>query len=134
EQEYAADITRLSLLWYNADEAYQPPERVLTQGYQGVVNGLATDLHDHLQLNQVVTHINYKNSRSIFVSTKNGYHYSADYVICTLPIGVLQKKSVRFIPALPLNKQITIDHHINMGISNKIVLLFPKKFWDDTQF
>lgn len=60
----------------------------------------------------------------------------ADYVVVTVPLGVLKKKkhatSITFVPELSPEKQTAI-RNFGMGIHNKVVLLFKEKdvFWPE---
>ncbi|MFW2569700.1 flavin monoamine oxidase family protein [Legionella sp. 29fVS95] len=133
EQEYAADIHDLSALWYDNEDNFPGKEKLLLHGYKDLVNGLAKNIETHILLNQVVIKVNYQNSEAIVVSTNNNKKFIGEYVICTLPLGVLKTGRVKFIPQLPRNKIIAMEH-LNMGIMNKIIMLFPKVFWDSEQF
>ncbi len=64
------------------------------------------------------------------VSTKNATKiYDADYVLCTVPLGVLKEKRIEFIPPLPAWKSEAIEL-LGFGLLNKIVMKFPSVFWD----
>ena len=55
-----------------------------------------------------------------------------DFVICTIPLGVLKEEKVRlFTPQLPEDKIKTIDA-LGFGLCNKIFLEFESKdvFWE----
>lgn len=133
EQEYAADIKDLSWSNFDSDESFRGPELFLTGGYSQLVNYLARDLKNQIIMNQKVATIDYSQKNQVSVTTTNGTVYHAKTVISTLPIGVLKKGAVKFIPDLPDNKKLAMSH-INMGVQDKIWLKFPKVFWDDTQF
>ncbi|MEC4854125.1 MAG: NAD(P)/FAD-dependent oxidoreductase, partial [Jaaginema sp. PMC 1079.18] len=55
--------------------------------------------------------------------------FSADHVVVTLPLGVLQANTVRFSPELPRSKQDAIAK-LGMGVLNKCYLRFADVFWD----
>ncbi|GJP85712.1 hypothetical protein CLOP_g15818 [Closterium sp. NIES-67] len=57
--------------------------------------------------------------------------YEGAQVLCTLPLGVLQRGSVSFHPPLPLRKTRAI-HRLGFGLLNKVAMLFPYVFWDAT--
>jgi monoamine oxidase len=133
EQEYAADIRDLSALWYDNEDEFSGEDKLLTHGYQDIVNGLAKDLKSPILLNQIVTNVNYHNKRSIVVSTAKGKQFKGEFVISTLPLGVLKSGKVTFVPALPQEK-IDAMKHLNMGVMNKVYMLFPKVFWSSKQF
>jgi len=53
----------------------------------------------------------------------------ADYVIVSIPLGVLQSGTVVFAPALPAIKQQAIGA-LGSGIVDHVALRFPQVFWD----
>lgn len=73
-------------------------------------------------------------TRTIFVSTRTGEVYQADFVVISLPLGVLksnhEESSVTFSPPLSEDK-IDAIHGMGMGVHNKIVLRFREEdmFW-----
>ena len=56
----------------------------------------------------------------------------AKYVICTVPLGVLQKKAIDFHPPLPTKKLAAI-HSFKMGNYAKVYLQFPVNFWGENE-
>ncbi|KAI0632639.1 amine oxidase [Trametes polyzona] len=64
------------------------------------------------------------------VTLGDGTVLTADYVLCTFSLGVLQYDDVKFIPPLPAWKQEAI-HSMAMGTYTKIFMQFPEKFWFD---
>lgn len=72
--------------------------------------------------------------RSIVVSTRTGDVYPGDFVIVTLPLGVLKgdhpESSVTFSPPLSFDKVEAI-HGMGMGVHNKVILRFREDdvFW-----
>lgn len=103
----------------------EDPEVIFPQGYDQITTGLAENQSIHL--NTKVTKIDYS-QKQVIVSTTSGT-YEADHVIVTVPLGVLKKQVIEFVPALPPKKQEAIDK-LNMGVLNKIYLKFPHQFWD----
>jgi len=57
----------------------------------------------------------------------------ADYVVVTVPLGVLQKRCVTFSPNLSAEKQRAIDK-LGMGVENKVYLRFNDVFWPKSRF
>ena len=53
---------------------------------------------------------------------------SGDIAIVTVPLGVLKNKSIDFVPKLPEEKIDCIER-LEMGLLNKIVIQFDKRFW-----
>jgi len=88
------------------------------------VEGLATGLD--IRLSHQVHQIDYRDT-PVRVQTDRG-EFTADQVIVTLPLGVLQQGSVQFCPPLPEEKQQAI-HRLQMGTLNKVVMKFSQVFW-----
>ncbi|XP_050439086.1 protein anon-37Cs-like [Adelges cooleyi] len=65
--------------------------------------------------------------RSIVV-TEEGVEYPADYVVCTVPLGVLKHSQSLFCPALPAKQWEAIQ---NLGFANvcKVFARYERPFW-----
>jgi lysine-specific histone demethylase 1 len=61
--------------------------------------------------------------------TAEQFNIECDFVVVTLPLGVLKANVVTFDPPLPLDKQNAIER-LGFGILNKVVLHFENCFWD----
>jgi hypothetical protein len=87
-----------------------------------------------VKLNVEVVNINYSGTQAI-VTDKNGMTYTADYVICTIPLGVLKqpnKINTLFTPAWPQEK-ITAMSKMGFGLLTKYFMLFPYCFWSSEE-
>ncbi len=120
-----ADISKLSSKYFDDDEEYSGADVIITNGYDKITDNLANGLD--IKLNTRVTNINYANNK-ISVPT-NGFNFEADYVIVTVPLGVLKKNTISFTPALPADKANAINQ-TNMGNVNKFLLIWNTPFWD----
>ncbi|HOZ51924.1 MAG TPA: NAD(P)/FAD-dependent oxidoreductase [Chitinophagaceae bacterium] len=123
------DLNKLSSTLYNEGEEFDGEERIATNGYDHIPNYLATGLN--IQLNQKVSKIDYSNTT--IKITHNGNESEADYVLVTVPLGVLKSNSIQFVPALPSSKQNAIQA-IGMNCVNKFLLIWDTPFWDDKQY
>lgn len=123
------DLDKLSSTLYNEGEEFDGEERIATNGYDTIPNYLATGLN--IQLNQRVSKIDYSNTK--IKITHNGTESEADYVLVTVPLGVLKANSIQFAPTLPTVKQTAIQK-IGMNCVNKFLLTWNTKFWDDEQY
>ncbi len=123
------DLDKLSSLFYFEGEEYGGDERIATNGYDTIANFLAAGLS--IQLNQRVNRIDYS-AEKIKVS-HNGSTSEADYVLLTVPLGVLKAAVIEFIPALPTAKQEAIEK-VGMNCVNKFLLTWETVFWDDEQY
>lgn len=120
-------IDTLSAKSWNSDGEFAGADVILPNGYDAIVNLLAQGLT--IQTGQVVQKVNYDQAK-VRVTTNRG-EFTADRVIVTVPLGVLQHKSISWQPALPPTLTKSIDR-VGMGIVNKVALLFPTAFWDTT--
>ncbi|WOL19940.1 hypothetical protein Cni_G28742 [Canna indica] len=58
----------------------------------------------------------------------NGQVFRGDMALCTVPLGVLKKGCIEFVPELPREKQEAIKR-MGFGLLNKVIMLFPHDFW-----
>lgn len=123
------DLDKLSSTLYDEGEEFLGEERISTNGYDTISNFLATGLN--IQLNQQVSKIDYS-SEKVKV-THNGGVSEVDYVLVTVPLGVLKSGNIEFVPALPTAKQTAIQK-IGMNCVNKFLLTWNNAFWDDKQY
>lgn len=56
--------------------------------------------------------------------------FQGDMVLCTVPLGVLKKKTIRFEPELPKRKLEAIER-LGFGLLNKVAMVFPHVFWGE---
>jgi monoamine oxidase len=124
EQEYSGSTQSLSVQWYDSDKTFSGDDALFVQGFRVIPEFLAQGLN--IELGQVVKEIRWDQSPIEVITQKA--EFIADHVVVTLPLGVLQSKSVRFIPELPRNKQNAIAK-LGMGVLNKCYLRFPEVFW-----
>jgi monoamine oxidase len=135
--EWAGDPANMSLLYWNKIGYHVAgPDAVFLHGFGQIVNGLVNDTgRDNIQTSTSVTHV-YYSDQGVKVETDNGNGptYYGKYVICTLPINVLQTKSVQFTPHLPQNKNDTINR-MAMGTLAQTYIYFKNGvFWDNTDW
>lgn len=124
------DLDKLSSLLYDEGEVYGGVEKIVTNGYDTLANYFANGLN--INLNTVVTKIDYSQNKTI-VTSASGTNYEADYVIVTVPLGVLKSNRINFVPALPATKQNAIQK-LGMNCANKFILVWDTAFWDDVLF
>lgn len=124
EQEYAGSVDDQSTYWFDSADTYRGDDAIFAKGYQMLVDYLAQGLD--IRLKHAVQKID-SSQASVMVHTSNGM-LTADKVIITVPLGVLKKGSIQFLPALPEEKQDAIDG-LAMGNFNKCYLRFSKQFW-----
>lgn len=132
ETEYAADLGELSLLHYDSAGGTSGGSVIFPKGYDEVPRRLAEGLD--VRLGESVTRIEHgekDGEQGVRVTTSKGTH-EADRVVVTLPLGVLKKGTVEFLPALPEAKRTAIKR-LGMGTLDKLWLRFPHAFWGDNE-
>ena len=108
---------------------------ILSCGYDGLVEAITTEVSSRCLFNKRVCLIDW-NPRSnrigpLVVQCDDGSTYSADHVIVTVSLGVLQDgSSLVFDPPLPTSKRVAIDK-IGMGLISKLVFTFPNSLTPD---
>ncbi len=125
--EFAADTSNISA---QVETSYAGSiadgENVLiSNGFNSVLSPLADNVP--IELNQSVYKIAYGTQGVDVYTDKN--HFQANYVIVTVPLGVLKADTIQFSPKLPEQKRNAIKQ-LGMGTYNKIYLLFNRVFWD----
>ncbi|POS02705.1 monoamine oxidase [Flavobacterium croceum DSM 17960] len=123
------DLNNLSSLLYNEGEEFGGAEKIATNGYDTLANFLANGLA--IQCNERVSKIDYSNSK--IKVTHNGVITEADYVLVTVPLGVLKANTIEFTPSLPNTKTNAIQK-LGMNCVNKFLLTWDNAFWDDVQY
>jgi monoamine oxidase len=106
----------------------QGGDALVPAGLNRVVEHLARGAE--IRLGQVVQTIE-NHQQGVLVTTKAGATLVARQLCCTVPLGVLKHNPIRFEPRLPKEKARAIAQ-LGMGVLDKIVLLFPERFWDLT--
>jgi monoamine oxidase len=130
EFDTGGDIADLSSTNWESDENFAGEDVLFPNGYDEIVNFLAKN--QKIELNTIVEKIDYTGTE-IKITTNNGMK-TAQKIICTIPLGVLQSGKVNFTPILPNTFSDAIAR-LKMGNVNKIALLFDQCFWDkDVQY
>lgn len=121
----AGDISKLSSKYFYDDEEFSGADVIITNGYDKVAEYLANGLD--VRLNTRVSVIDYSDQK--VKVTANGNIIEGDYVIVSVPLGVLKNNAITFAPALPADK-ISAITKTNMGNVNKFLLVWNTAFWD----
>lgn len=130
EFDTGGDISTLSSKYFDDDEAFSGKDVIVTNGYDKIANLLGQGLD--IRLNSRVTEVNYTSIKSLV--NVNGDSVEADYVIVSVPLGVLKNNSVSFTPTLPIDKQGAIEN-TKMGNVNKFLFSWNTAFWEtDVQY
>jgi monoamine oxidase len=116
----------LSLVAAAADDgiAFNEDDLLLTSGFGKVMEKLALGID--VRFGQKALVIRQDDQRATV--TTAGEDFEGDFVIVTLPLGVLKDGDVRFDPAFSTAKKNAIKK-LGVGNINKIAMRFDKPFW-----
>jgi len=124
---------------------------MVVDGYKNLlIDRLVGAEDDHLDIRyqRAVTHVrvaednrmnvhglleNKKEDISYVVTCSNGEKFECDYIVVTVPLGVLKKRCITFEPNLSVDKQKAISR-LGMGTENKVYMRFAEKFWPKARF
>jgi monoamine oxidase len=83
---------------------------------------------ENIMYNQAVVNIDYTDKNTITIKTAKDLVLKAKKVVCTVPLTMLKKESIKFTPELPLNKKAAIEA-LGMDTGIKVFLKFKQRFW-----
>ena len=121
EQEYGTPAHRLSAWYGNEEEEFGGTDVLFPGGFDEVTAHLARGLD--IRLATEVTAI-----APGEVRLADGSRITADRIVCTLPLGVLQSGRPHFAEPLSRDRQAAIDG-LGMGLLNKCWLRFERIAW-----
>ena len=85
-----------------------------------------------VELNTPVSQIAIQDStEKVTVHREDGKTMVCDAVIVTVPLGVLKREAIQFVPELPQWKKDSIAR-LGFGRLDKVFLQFDEPFWDDS--
>lgn len=87
---------------------------------------IVPSVRDKIQLNQIVSSINYENNSVTVVA--NGQEFKADKIIVTVPVKALQNNAIDFTPSLPTNKLSALSS-LKVWDGFKAFIEFTEKFY-----
>lgn len=126
-QEYADETSELSAQYFDDNYNFNGAEHIFPGGYKQIIDILSDNVS--ILFNKVVQTINYSGDQ-VTVEISDGESYTADKVIVTVPLGVLQSDSIAFVPELSQDKTDAINR-LGMGLMDKLWLEFEEAFWTD---
>ena len=125
EGDLGGDTSRVSTLAFDEDKEFGVGgDQLIPGGYDQLPALLSQGLT--IVTDCAVRSINYA-AKPISVVTSKGT-FPCEYVLVTVPLGVLKKGSIAFSPLLPTAKRTAITR-MNMGLLDKVILQFPTRFW-----
>ena len=123
-------VENLSAVLFDDDDAFDTPDVVVTTGYDALLKPLAAGLD--VKLSTGVSDIEYSDEGATVKSSAGDFQ--ADYVVCSVSLGVLKAGNINFDPPLPSDYRDAIEK-IGFGSVTKIAFKFDKAFWDvETQY
>ncbi|KAI0200298.1 Sec1-like protein [Astrocystis sublimbata] len=134
EYSNATNYHQLSIAGWDIDAGneWEGKHTMVVGGFQNVPLGLAiAPSRLDIRKSTAVTKVTYdpEGLGCASVECEDGTVIEADYVVSTIPLGVLKHKSVEFQPALPEPKIEAIGR-LGFGVLNKIILVYDNAFWD----
>ena len=131
EFEYGGSINDISAGLIHEMSGYSGDDVIITSGYDKIIKILAQ--HLDIRINSPVRSVSYGYSDHVTVETK-GETFTSDYVICSVPLGVLKNDSITFSPNLPPYMKTSINK-VGFGTVTKLAIKFTSQFWDsDVQY
>ncbi|XP_038246553.1 lysine-specific histone demethylase 1B isoform X2 [Dermochelys coriacea] len=129
--EYAcgSDLHQVSARSWDHNEFFAQfagDHTLLTPGYSTIIDKLAEGVDIRLKL--PVHSIDYS-GEEVQVTTADGTVWTAQKVLVTVPLALLQKNAIQFNPPLPERKMKAINS-LGAGVIEKVALQFPYRFWD----
>jgi monoamine oxidase len=128
EEQYGAWIEDLAAHGLD-DDSIDGDEVVFPDGYDRLASHLAAGLN--VRLTHVVERIDWSTGGAT-VTTDFGT-VTADRIVVTVPVGVLQSDDFTIDPPLPQPVAGAL-RRLRMNAFEKIFLRFPTKFWDDDAY
>uniref|UniRef100_A0A5B7AMI9 SWIRM domain-containing protein n=1 Tax=Davidia involucrata TaxID=16924 RepID=A0A5B7AMI9_DAVIN len=126
EYANASLMSNLSMAFWDQDDPYEMggDHCFIPGGNERFIRALAEDLP--IFYDRTVESIRYGIDGVLVYA--GGQEYRGDMVLCTVPLGVLKKGSIEFVPELPQRKKDAIER-LGFGLLNKVAMLFPYDFW-----
>jgi monoamine oxidase len=120
----AEDFRNLSLLQSDDGKDFGGGDALFPDGYDAIPKKRAEKLD--VRLGHRVKTIEHSKAGVKVVTDKGTFE--GEMALVTLPLGVLKKRKVSFVPPLPPDKLRAIKR-LGMGTLNKVAMVFDKTFW-----
>ncbi|KAH7634806.1 flavin-containing amine oxidoreductase-domain containing protein [Sordaria sp. MPI-SDFR-AT-0083] len=136
EYSNAINYNKLSLQGWDIDAGneWEGSHTMVIGGYQSVPKGLMLlptplDVRRKSPVNKI-TYTTESTTRPAVIDCEDGFTVEADFVVNTIPLGVLKHGNVKFEPPLPEWKSSAIER-LGFGVLNKVILVYKEAFWDE---
>ena len=131
EFEYGASVKDISAGLINEMSGFSGDDVIITSGYNKIIKFLAQRLD--IRIKSPVRSVRYGANDLVAIETKNET-FTSDYVICSVPLGVLKNGLIAFSPDLPSDMKTSINK-VGFGTVTKLAIKFTDQFWDsDVQY
>jgi monoamine oxidase len=100
----------------------------IREGSDKLPQAFSTHLSEQIHLSMPVKFIEQK-TKDVLIHTTDGTKFSADRVLCTVPLTVLKK--INFIPALSPEKEQAGNGGYNYADSTRVFIQFKNRFWEN---
>ncbi|WMV50858.1 hypothetical protein MTR67_044243 [Solanum verrucosum] len=126
EYANASLMSNLSMAFWDQDDPYEMggDHCFIPGGNERLIRALAEDIP--IFYDRTVESVRYGTDGVLVYA--GGQEYHGDMVLCTVPLGVLKKGNIEFVPELPQRKKDAIER-LGFGLLNKVAILFPYDFW-----
>lgn len=136
EYSNAINYNKLSLQGWDIDAGneWEGSHTMVIGGYQSVPKGLMLlptplDVRRKSPVNKI-TYTTESTAGPAVIECEDGFRVEADFVVNTIPLGVLKHGNIKFEPPLPEWKSSTIER-LGFGVLNKVILVYNEAFWDE---
>ncbi|KAG9452739.1 hypothetical protein H6P81_005643 [Aristolochia fimbriata] len=128
EYANASQLSDLSVVYWDQDDPYEMggDHCLLAGGNARLVDALCEGVP--IFYKKTVDSIKYGKDGVEVVA--GNQVFQADMVLCTVPLGVLKRNTIRFEPELPTRKLDAI-RRLGFGLLNKLAMVFPFVFWGE---
>jgi len=132
EYACATDLSALGVQQWDQDDPYEfeGEHLMCCQGYASMIAKLGE--HLDISYNTAVNSVEYSELGVTCHVTREDQHaeqLQCDICVVTVPLGVLKKNCIHFVPPLPDWKADAISK-LGFGLLNKVGILFEEIFWE----
>lgn len=131
----AAPLNDLSITMFATENERHGTDMFVSRGYDNLLRAMLKESdfdYNRIKLNKRAVSVRHS-ARKVKIAFADGTHAHADFLICTLPLGVLKHEKDLFQPELPLSLRSSINA-MGYGTLDKIILRFPTKWWPQEDF
>ncbi|KAI7844728.1 hypothetical protein COHA_001815 [Chlorella ohadii] len=128
--QHGAALSQLSAAYYDNTTRLLGADNIVLDGFSRIPEHMAANATGRLgsrislRLGTPVVEIRHGDSNAT-VTTASGQQLRAQYVLCTVPLGVLKAGGIRLDPALPEASQAALDR-LGVGRLEKLWMRFDK--------